>query len=221
MDHTRWTIPLTAAATLHGVAFFGFPHHPARLIADGPCFRCPLEVVPLIDPIEELPPPSEDQAAAPSNPNPPPRGEDVAPPPRPDVPTVPLEPPARPRPDHVARVIGGPGDSLLPGVGLGVGPWNGIPSVDQLDRVPKTRLQPSPVYPYEARKDGRAGEVVVTFTVDEEGRVVNPVVLRSSDPAFETPTLRAVSRWRFEPGRKNGRIVRFRLAVPVQFALND
>ncbi len=220
MDHTRWTIPLTAAATLHGVAFFGFHPSPTLRAGHDPDFRCTLEPTPLIEQIDEIPPPAGDPVAA-GNPNPPPRGEDVAPPPRPDALTVPFEPPARLRPEHVARVIGGPGDCLLPGIGPGVGTWNGIPSVDQLDRVPRTRLQPSPVYPYEARKDGRAGEVVVTFTVDEEGRVVNPVVLRSSDPAFETPTLRAVSRWRFEPGRKNGRIVRFRLAVPVQFALND
>ncbi|MBS0663516.1 MAG: energy transducer TonB [Verrucomicrobia bacterium] len=110
---------------------------------------------------------------------------------------------------------------MAPGIGPGAGPGGGVESVDGLDRVPRTRLQASPVYPYEARKDGRGGEVIVAFTVDEQGRVVNPVVVRSTDPAFEGPTLRAVARWRFEPGRKNGRVVRFRLAVPVQFALNE
>ena len=94
-------------------------------------------------------------------------------------------------------------------------------SPDHLDNPPRTRTQPAPVYPYEAKIDGRRGEVWVEFVVDEAGKVLDPHVVRSNDPIFETPTLRAVSKWRFEPGRKNGQVVRFRMAVPVAFALNS
>jgi periplasmic protein TonB len=89
-----------------------------------------------------------------------------------------------------------------------------------LDNTPRTRTQVAPVYPYEAKASGRTGEVFVEFTVDESGRVLDPRVVRSSDRVFEEPTLRAVLKWRFEPGRLHGKVVRFRMAVPVQFNLN-
>jgi protein TonB len=38
---------------------------------------------------------------------------------------------------------------------------------------------------------------------------------------FEEPTLRAVAKWQFEPGRRDGRIVKFRMTVPVLFNLNE
>ena len=92
---------------------------------------------------------------------------------------------------------------------------------DLLDNAPRTRTQIAPVYPYEAKVNGRPGEVVVEFIVDESGRVLEPRVVRSTDPIFEAATVRAVSKWRFEPGRRDGRVVRFRMAVPVAFALNS
>jgi len=62
---------------------------------------------------------------------------------------------------------------------------------------------------------------MVEFTVDEMGRVINPHVTSSTHSEFEAPTLRAVQTWRFEPGKHLGRVVRFRMSVPVQFSLND
>jgi hypothetical protein len=29
-----------------------------------------------------------------------------------------------------------------------------------------------------------------------------------------------VARWKFEPGQRDGRAVRFRMALPIQFTLN-
>lgn len=90
-----------------------------------------------------------------------------------------------------------------------------------LDNPPRTRTQIPPVYPPDARRSGLTGKVLVEFVVDEEGRVHDPRVMNSSDRVFDEPTLRAISRWRFEPGRKDGRVVRFRMAVPVDFNLNE
>jgi protein TonB len=59
----------------------------------------------------------------------------------------------------------------------------------------------------------------VEFVVDEAGRVMHPFVVRSSRAGFEAPTLRAVEKWRFEPGKKDGRAVRFRMQIPVTFSL--
>jgi len=119
----------------------------------------------------------------------------------------------------------GPGNILGPidgGDGTGIGTHGPVTVLSShLDNTPRTRAQIAPVYPYEARLAGRPGEVWVAFTVDETGLVRNPHVLRSTDPVFEKPTLQAVAKWRFEPGRKDGRVVRFRMSVPVAFAVNQ
>jgi periplasmic protein TonB len=112
------------------------------------------------------------------------------------------------------------GDPNSPG-GDGNGRSPAILDSKSLDHEPRTRSQVSPVYPSAAASTGRHGEVLVEFVVDEDGRVRHPRVVRSSDAMFEAPTLRAVERWRFEPGRKDGRVVRFRLALPVRFNLNS
>lgn len=90
-----------------------------------------------------------------------------------------------------------------------------------LDNTPRTRLQNPPSYPFSLKSSGISGEVVVEFVVDEHGRVLSPRVLRSTHPDFESPTLAAVSKWRFEPGTRNMAPVRFKMVVPVKFNLND
>jgi protein TonB len=47
--------------------------------------------------------------------------------------------------------------------------------------------------------------------------VENPLVQSSSNPAFEAPALAAVKQWKFEPGKRNGEPVRFRMRVPITF----
>jgi protein TonB len=57
----------------------------------------------------------------------------------------------------------------------------------------------------------------VVFTVDQQGRVENPVVQSASDPAFEQPVLAAIKQWKFEPGKRSGKAVRFRMRQPFSF----
>ena len=59
--------------------------------------------------------------------------------------------------------------------------------------------------------------VNILFTVDESGRVENPIVQSSSDPLFEAPVLAAIKQWKFEPGKRNGKPVRFRMRQPMAF----
>lgn len=93
-------------------------------------------------------------------------------------------------------------------------------SVGALDQAPRAKVRVAPVYPSEARAAEATGEVWVEFVVDEAGRVTRPRVMRSTDVRFEAATLRAVEKWRFEPGTKHGAPVRFRMAVPVVFSLD-
>jgi protein TonB len=92
---------------------------------------------------------------------------------------------------------------------------------DLLDRTPEAVRQPHPIYPIYAKNTGESGEVVVTFVVDESGRVLNPHVVSSTDPIFEEPTLEAIGLWRFAPGTLHGVPVRFRMSVPVAFHLES
>ncbi len=62
------------------------------------------------------------------------------------------------------------------------------------------------------------GLVVVLFVVDSAGRVVNPSVEESTDPAFEKAALDAVRQWRFEPAVRNGSKVHCRMRVPIRFS---
>jgi TonB family C-terminal domain len=104
---------------------------------------------------------------------------------------------------------------------MGADEWGGAPvlTAGALDRMPRTKVRVAPLYPSEARGTGLTGEVLVEFVVDETGRVLRPRVVRSTDARFEAPTLRAVEKWRFEPGTRHGVPVRFRMAVPVVFSL--
>ena len=90
-----------------------------------------------------------------------------------------------------------------------------------LDNPPRARFQAAPFYPHAAKHAGMRGEVVVEILVDDHGRVVEPRVVRSSDRVFEEATLKAVAKWQFEPGRRGGKIVSFRMMVPVVFNLSE
>jgi protein TonB len=89
-------------------------------------------------------------------------------------------------------------------------------SIADLDQKPRAIYQASPAMTRELRQKA-PGRVNVIFIVDEGGRVVDPRVRSSTDPVFEQATLNAVKRWKFEPGRRGGRPVRFRMLAPITF----
>jgi protein TonB len=92
----------------------------------------------------------------------------------------------------------------------------GIVSLADLDERPRPTFRPGPVLEPELRRKA-PGEVTVIFVVDPRGRVENPVAQTSSDPAFERPALAAVKKWRFEPGKRNGQPVSFRMRQQFSF----
>jgi protein TonB len=100
--------------------------------------------------------------------------------------------------------------------GGGEGEDDALFSLADLDQKPRPVYQPSPVIGADLRKK-TPGTVYILFIVDQEGRVQNPIVQRSTDPAFERPALTAVKKWKFEPGKRSGKPVRFRMRVPITF----
>ena len=91
---------------------------------------------------------------------------------------------------------------------------------NKLDQKPAARSQPSPQYPFELKRQGISGQCTVQFFVDDKGEVSEPVVISSSRPEFEKPCLEVVMRWRFNPGKKNGRAVATRMQQQFPFTLN-
>lgn len=218
----QFLLPATVAAALHVGLLFGYrPDHvaaptrsPLVPISD---FVRDVFVIDVIQPDDA----TEVQASRPASGEPRPTTPEPPVTPRPTdiVIDVPVTPAINPNTILSKIPLGpiGPSSDLLPVVRPGDG---GLFRSGDLDNTPRTRSQVAPVYPFEAKRDGRSGTVLVEFTVNENGAVISPRVVESSDRVFEEAAVRAVAKWRFEPGRRDGRVVRFRMAVPMVFALN-
>ena len=73
----------------------------------------------------------------------------------------------------------------------------------------------APDYPNEARRKNQQGRVVVNFSVDERGDVVSASVTTPCPyPLLNDEALRAVRRWKFQPGERAS------LQRPIIFKLN-
>ncbi len=89
-----------------------------------------------------------------------------------------------------------------------------------LDRAPVVQFQARPQYPFEMRRAGITGEVVVDFVVDIDGRVQLAHAIRSSRVEFEASAVQAVTKWKFLPGQKSGKSVPTRMQMPIVFTIN-
>ncbi|KXU35590.1 hypothetical protein AXK11_00655 [Cephaloticoccus primus] len=123
-----------------------------------------------------------------------------------------------------------PPQSLKPSTGTiniptvrqtGLGKGVEIFDIRNLDQQPQPRFRVQPQYPFEMRRAGVEGEVLVEFIVDSNGEVRNPFIVRSSQRDFEQSAIQAVSKWKFRPGRKGGRNVNTRVQQLLSFTLQQ
>jgi TonB family protein len=63
-------------------------------------------------------------------------------------------------------------------------------------------VHPDPVFGSDAA--GIEGDVVVEVTIDEQGAIVQKIVLHSLGPAVDNRVLAALEKWQFTPASKNG-----------------
>jgi periplasmic protein TonB len=84
----------------------------------------------------------------------------------------------------------------------------GLASIQQLIRYPEMAL-----------RAGLEGRVIVQFIVDDQGTVVNPVVVRGLGGGLDEEALRAVSQAKFTPGKQRGQAVHVRMSIPITFRL--
>jgi len=205
------------AASVHGLLFFGDvfgdPKTAPRRVS-----AAREEVIQFAMPVPDEEPTPEPQEAFGDEFAPP----SLAPPMLADVPTVNVSlftQPLQIAPQNVqigqgaVRVpVGRPGSPL--GKGLG-----SVFDITKIDQAPTVRSHVPPDYPLELRRRGVTGSVVVEFVVDQEGNVVVANATESTNPAFDAAAVNAVSRWKFRPGKKNGRAVSTRVRQVVTFNL--
>jgi protein TonB len=95
---------------------------------------------------------------------------------------------------------------------------DGLFSVGDLDQKPRVIAQSSPVVPAALKKlQADNVTVQVIFVVNQQGRVEEPKVRRSNNSAFDQVAINCVKSWKFEPGKRNGEPVRFRMMAPITF----
>jgi TonB family protein len=93
--------------------------------------------------------------------------------------------------------------------------------ISKLDQVPRAKFQARPQYPFEMRRAGIEGSVIVDFIIDTAGNVQNAFAAKSSQREFEAAAIQAVSQWQFDPGRKGSGDVNTHMQVPIVFTLRE
>ena len=103
-----------------------------------------------------------------------------------------------------------------PGANFGHGLSN-LFNIGDLDQQPQARVRQAPNYPYDMRRAGINGSVVVEFIISTEGDVIDSRVVKSSHREFEMPALQAVQKWKFKPGKRHGQVVNVRASQLLEF----
>ncbi len=76
------------------------------------------------------------------------------------------------------------------------------------------------IYPASAVEKGIEGTVIVSFTIEKDGSVAEPRIVRDLGEGCGESALavvRAMPRW--EPGRQNGKNFRVKMNLPIRFGL--
>jgi protein TonB len=128
------------------------------------------------------------------------------------------EPPPPPGITATKGVVTIPANPRPPGWGRG---YSNLFNLDQLDQKPEPRVQAPPTYPYEMKRSGTEGTVVVGFICDSDGNVRDAYVASSTHREFDAPAVQAVSKWKFRPGKRGGKAVNTKMSVPIDFKITD
>lgn len=223
MNIHKYVIPASIAATVHVALLWFLPEEPYI----PPPVEVAVKPVDISDrPVQPPDEPDKPDTAAERvqalRGEPPPVSLDEPPPGRVDTTmfNMPVEP-SRPEialsSHQLPRVIGDP-NGVLNGE---FRPPSSFIDFKQLDGAPRPKVQIPPEYPYAMKQNGSSGSVMVQFDVDTSGNVIRAEAVSYSDRAFVEPAVRAVRKWRFEPGRRNGKAVPFRMTIPIEFGIEN
>ena len=105
-----------------------------------------------------------------------------------------------------------------------------VVTVDLLDKLPEFKggnnglivyLSENIRYPEIAQKEHAEGRAIVEFVIDEKGKVVSPTVKQSAGyDALDAEAVRVIRKMpHWKPGIKDGKPVRVKYTIPINFAL--
>jgi len=135
-------------------------------------------------------------------------------------------------PDVIPPPSTAPFDPLnFTGVGPGEGRWNAVPDdtarhgagavypARWVDERPELLGHPAVQYPEILRQAGIGGRAMVEAVIDTTGRAEPGLirVLSTTHPLFGQPAMEVVAASVYQPGKINGRAVRVRVQVPIDF----
>jgi TonB family protein len=119
----------------------------------------------------------------------------------------------------------GRGGGIGPGSGPGFGPGSGGNMGGGAYRIgggvsqPQLLFKVEPEYSEEARKAKFQGAVVLQIIVDEKGLPRDIKVIRPLGLGLDQKAVEAVEKWKFSPGKKDGKAVPVIAQVEVNFRL--
>jgi TonB family protein len=86
---------------------------------------------------------------------------------------------------------------------------------------PKIVRQADPEYSQDARKHRIQGTVVMSLVVGTDGRAHDIRVTQSIGRGLDEEAIKAVKKWRFQPGTNNGVAVPVQIEVEINFHIYD
>ena len=90
-----------------------------------------------------------------------------------------------------------------------------------LAKDPVLRQTVSPEYPINLKARGVTGEVLTSFFIDEEGNVISPTVVKTSNRSFNDNVINALRQWKFSPAERNGEAVEIEARLLFLFSLKS
>jgi TonB family protein len=89
------------------------------------------------------------------------------------------------------------------------------------DSYPVAIHRVPPMYPFKARQYGVTGEVLLHLIVGADGVPTKVKAVHSTHRLFADAAVEAVGKWRFKPGKANGKPVASSMVQPMTFSLGD
>jgi len=87
---------------------------------------------------------------------------------------------------------------------------------------PEYGTNKKPEYPLVARRRGYEGEVVFNVQVLDDGNVGDLEIVKTSGyTVLDNSALNALKKWKFVPGKFNGKFIPSWVKIPIQFRLNE
>jgi TonB family protein len=85
--------------------------------------------------------------------------------------------------------------------------------------APKLISKVEPNYTKKAKREKISGTVLLSLVIGPDGMAKKIAVIKGLDSGLDKNAIKAVSKWRFEPGKKDGKPVFVQAHVEVQFRL--